>query len=281
MAKAVGNDFADQAQQLREGAGDCAEPYAARPGYDAMIQAMSGIMDLTGEPMGSPQKIGVAVADIFTGLYGVIAIQAALAKRAQVGTGQHIDMALLDVMVCVLANQALNYFVSGSVPKRLGNAHPSIVPYQTFAVQGGTVMIAVGNDAQFTRLCEVLGEASLADDTRFASNEDRVEHRDELVILLSQKLADCQRDPLLSRLEGVGVPVNTVEDVFKDPQVLHRHLRVDLADPTVSAGHIPSPRTPIRFSDAALTLVRPPPRLGAHTDELKRELGITPKGRST
>jgi crotonobetainyl-CoA:carnitine CoA-transferase CaiB-like acyl-CoA transferase len=130
-------------------------PYAERPGYDAMIQAMSGIMDLTGEPTASPQKIGVAFADIFTGLYGVIAIQAALAKRARVGTGQHIDMALLDVMVSVLANQALNYFVSGSVPQRLGSAHPSIVPYQAFQVQDGAVMIAVGNDAQFKRLCEV------------------------------------------------------------------------------------------------------------------------------
>jgi len=253
-------------------------PYAARPGYDAMIQAMSGIMDLTGEPGGSPQKVGVAIADIFTGLYGVIAIQAALARRAQVGTGQHIDMALLDVMVSVLANQALNYFVSGSVPKRIGNAHPSIVPYQTFAVQDGTVMIAVGNDAQFRRLCEVIGQVSLAGDARFASNEDRVVHRHELSVLLSQKLADWQRDPLLSRLEEAGVPVgpvNTVEDVFRNPQILHRHMRVDLPDPAVSGGLIPTLRTPIRFSEAELTIERPSPRLGAHTDELKRELGIT------
>src|SRR5882724_1329620 len=254
-------------------------PYAGRPGYDAMIQAMSGIMDLTGESMGSPQKIGVAVADIFTGLYGVIAIQAALAKRARAGTGQHIDMALLDVMVSVLANQALNYFVSGNVPKRLGNAHPSIVPYQAFAVQDGTVMIAVGNDAQFKRLCEVIGGASLAEDSRFASNADRVEHRDELISLLSEKLAVWQRDALLARLESVGVPigpVNTLADVFKNPQIVHRQMRIDLADPGVAGGQIPSLRTPIRFSDADLTLVRASPQLGAHTDELKRELGILP-----
>jgi crotonobetainyl-CoA:carnitine CoA-transferase CaiB-like acyl-CoA transferase len=259
-------------------------PYAERPGYDAMIQAMSGIMDLTGEPTGSPQKIGVAFADIFTGLYGVIAIQTALAKRARVGTGQHIDMALLDVMVSVLANQALNYFVSGSVPQRLGSAHPSIVPYQAFQVQDGAVMIAVGNDAQFKRLCEAIGEASFAEDARFSTNADRVKHRDALIALLSEKLADWPRDMLLSRLEGVGVPngpVNTVGDVFKDPHVIHRQVRIDLADPGVAGGQIPSLRTPIRFSDADLTLVRPSPQLGAHTDELKRELGILPTTQST
>ena len=252
-------------------------PYATRAGYDAMIQAMSGIMDLTGEPDGGPQKIGVAVADLFTGVYGVIAVQAALAQRERTGRGQHIDMALLDVMVAVLANQALNFLVSGQVPHRLGNAHPNIVPYQTFRIADGHVMVAVGNDEQFRRFCAVLGQPALANDARYATNAARVRNRDVIVPELAALLAAWQRAELLARLETAGVPagpINTVQDVFADPQIADRGLRVELDAPGVAGGRIPSVRTPIRFSAAELALGRPSPRLGEHTAEVRRELGL-------
>jgi crotonobetainyl-CoA:carnitine CoA-transferase CaiB-like acyl-CoA transferase len=254
-------------------------PYAARAGYDAMIQGMSGIMDLTGDPAGEPQKIGVAFADIFTGVYGVVAIQAALAQRARTGVGQHIDMALLDVMVSVLANQSLNYLVSGVTPHRLGNAHPNIVPYQLFSVRDGRVMIAVGNDAQFRRLCAVLGLGALAEDPAYAGNAGRVRAREALIAILSAALTAWNRADLLSRLEAVGVPagpINTVSDVFADPQVMSRQLRLDLEAPHIGGGSVPSVRTPIRFSGSDLALGRPSPMLGEHTAEILRELGAPP-----
>jgi crotonobetainyl-CoA:carnitine CoA-transferase CaiB-like acyl-CoA transferase len=250
-------------------------PYASRAGYDAMIQGMSGIMDLTGDPAGEPQKIGVAFADIFTGVYGVVAIQAALAQRTRTGVGQHIDMALLDVMVSVLANQSLNYLVSGVTPHRLGNTHPNIVPYQVFSVKDGRVMIAVGNDGQFRRLCAVLELDALAADARYASNAGRVRDRDALIAALSATVAGWTRDALLAGLESVGVPagpINTVGDVFADPQVMFRDMRIDLDAPRIAGGTVPSVRTPIVFSDAALALGRPSPRLGEHTAEILREL---------
>jgi crotonobetainyl-CoA:carnitine CoA-transferase CaiB-like acyl-CoA transferase len=254
-------------------------PYAGRAGYDAMIQGMCGIMDLTGEPDGEPQKIGVALIDIITGLYGTIAIQAALAQRAVTGRGQHIDMALLDAGTAVLANQALNYLVSGAVPQRLGNAHPNIVPYQAFAVADGHVMIGAGSDAQFRRLCELLDEPRLADDARYATNADRVRHRSGLVAALGARLRGRARAEILARLEAAGVPagpINTVADVFRDPQVLQRQLLLQLDAPGVAGGSVPSVRTPIRFSDAELALARPSPRLGEHTAEVIRELAAGP-----
>jgi crotonobetainyl-CoA:carnitine CoA-transferase CaiB-like acyl-CoA transferase len=240
-------------------------PYAARAGYDAMIQGMSGIMDLTGDPAGEPQKIGVAFADIFTGVYGVVAIQAALAQRTRTGLGQHIDMALLDVMTSVLANQSLNFLVSGITPHRLGNAHPNIVPYQLFAAKNGRVMIAVGNDGQFRRLCGVLDLGMLAEDARYASNAGRVRDREALIAILSAAFAGWERDALLA-------------DVFADPQVEFRGMRVDLAAPEVLGGSVPSVRTPIVFSAAALALGRPSPRLGEHTAEIAHELGLRRPG---
>jgi crotonobetainyl-CoA:carnitine CoA-transferase CaiB-like acyl-CoA transferase len=252
-------------------------PYAQRAGYDAMIQGMSGIMDLTGEPDGGPQKIGVAFADIFTGVYGVIAVQAALAQRTQTGHGQHIDMALFDVMTAVLANQALNYLVSGNVPRRLGNAHPNIVPYQVFPVADGHVMLAVGNDSQFRRFCEVVGHPECVTDPRYQSNAARVDHRAELVPAITSWLQAWTRDELLVRLSEVGVPagpINAVSDVFADPQIQHRAMRVDLDAPALEGGQVPTVRTPIVFSDAALSLGRPAPRLGEHTDEVRREVGL-------
>lgn len=252
-------------------------PYAQRAGYDAMIQGLSGIMDLTGDPSGEPQKIGVAYMDIMTGLYGVIAIQAALAQRERTGRGQHIDMALLDVGVSVLANQALNYLVSGTVPRRLGNAHPNIVPYQTFAVADGYVMIAVGNNSQYRKLCEALGQPELGTDARFATNEDRVRERKLLVNMLTDLLVKWQSAALLSRLEQAGVPagpVNTLAEVFTDPQVVHRQMAIRIPTPDVAEGTLPSVPSPMKFSDAQLSLRRPPPRLGEHTEEVRRELGL-------
>lgn len=250
-------------------------PYAQRPGYDFMIQGMGGIMDLTGEPDGPPQKMGVAFADIFTGTYGTIAVLAALAQRERTGLGQHIDMALLDSIVGVLANQSLNYLVSGVAPHRMGNAHPNIVPYQTFAVRDGYVIIAVGNDTQFARFCDFLGMASLATHEKFATNAARVSNREELIPKLSGSLAQRGREEVLQAMRERGIPagpINTLVDVFSDPQVMQRGMRVDL--PTTAGGTVPGVRTPIIFSAAELTLRHSSPRLGEHTDEILEELGI-------
>jgi len=258
-------------------------PYSHRAGYDFIIQGMSGVMDLTGEKDGPPQKIGVAFADIFTGTYGIIAVMAALAQRERTGLGQHVDLSLLDSMIGVLANQSLNYLVSGVVPRRMGNAHPNIVPYQTFALRDGHVIIAVGNDAQFARLCEVLGVPSLATDPRYATNAVRVENRAQLVEKLADPLARRERSELLSALEEQGIPaapINTLADVFSDPQVVHRAMRVDL-EATSAGGEtisVPSIRTPIQFSDAQLSIGRPAPRLGEHTQEILDELAASQSG---
>ncbi|EAV46017.1 putative conserved membrane-anchored protein [Stappia aggregata IAM 12614] len=252
-------------------------PYAHRAGYDFMIQGMGGIMDLTGDPEGDPQKIGVAFADIFTGLYGVVGVLAALRRRDETGEGEWVDMALLDAQVGVLANQALNYFVSGKAPKRLGNAHPNIVPYQVFPASDGHLIIAVGNDGQFRRLCAVLGLPGLADNPRYATNAARVAARSDLVPILTAETATRARDDLLAALEGEGVPagpINSVEDVFNDKQVLHRQMKVDLPATGVDGGSVASVRTPIRFKNGQLVLDRAAPALGEHTDEILMELGI-------
>ncbi|WP_417693235.1 CaiB/BaiF CoA transferase family protein [Roseibium sp.] len=254
-------------------------PYAHRAGYDFMIQGMGGVMDLTGDPEGEPQKIGVAFADIFTGLYGVIGVLAALRKRDVTGVGEQIDLALLDSLTGVLANQALNYLVTEKSPKRLGNAHPNIVPYQVFGVSDGHVIVAVGNDSQFRKYCAILGLPELADDPAFATNAARVANREALVPLLSAKMQTFPRDDLLKSLEERGVPggpINTVEDVFNDPQVNFRQMRVDLEAPGIQGGTVPSVRTPLKFSDSELVLQRAAPKLGEHTDEILAEIGMKP-----
>lgn len=253
-------------------------PYAHRAGYDYIVQGMSGIMDLTGEPEREPQKIGVAFADIFTGLYGVIAIQAALAQRERTGRGQRIDMALLDCMTGVLANQALNFLVSGKAPKRLGNAHPNIAPYQVFPVADGHLIVAVGNDRQFVRFANLLGREDIGADPRFATNALRVANRDVLTEALSAETVRFERDRLLALLEAEGVPggpINTVADVFDDPQIIHRKMRVDLAHSGARDRTAPGVRTPIVFSDASLALTRGAPRLGEHTQEILAGLDLT------
>jgi crotonobetainyl-CoA:carnitine CoA-transferase CaiB-like acyl-CoA transferase len=233
-------------------------PYAPRAGYDFMIQGMGGIMDLTGDPAGEPQKIGVAFADIFTGVYASNAILAALHGRAQTGRGCHIDMALLDTQVSVLANQAMNYLVSGEAPKRLGNAHPNIAPYQTFEVRDGWVIVAVGNDGQFRKLCQLLGLTAVPDDERFASNPDRIRNRDALSAMLAAALSQRGKDELLSALATAGVPagpINSVAEVFADPQVVARGMRRDL-------GALPGVASPIVIDGKRQVSDRPSPALG-------------------
>jgi crotonobetainyl-CoA:carnitine CoA-transferase CaiB-like acyl-CoA transferase len=247
-------------------------PYASRAGYDFLIQAMGGIMHLTGEPDREPQKIGVAFADIFTGLYAVVAIEAALIERERSGEGQHIDACLLDAQVGVLANQALNYLVSGKSPKRMGNAHPNIVPYQVFPVADGHIVIATGNDGQFKRLCGVLGIPEIGEDPLYASNASRVANRDRLVAALVERTRRMTRADLLARLEACGVPAGPIQDladVFADPQVIARGMRVDIADADAKGGSIPAVRTPISFSRTRLSYTCASPRLGADSGDVK------------
>lgn len=238
-------------------------PYAPRPGYDFIIQAMSGIMDLSGLPDGPPTKIGVAYADIMTGLYAVIGIQAALHQRASTGVGQHVDMALFDVMVGTLANQAMNFLVSGKAPHRIGMAHPNIVPYDGFPASDGWLIVAVGNDGQFARFAEVLG---LDVRPEWATNADRVAQREVLVPLIEARTRLWKRDELLAALEAHGIPVGPIHDVgeaLSDPQIAARGMVLDMVRD--DGAHVPGLRTPIRFSAADLVLGKPSPRLGEHS----------------
>lgn len=256
-------------------------PYAPRPGYDFIIQGMSGLMSITGEAAGEPQKVGVAVTDIFTGLYSVIAIQAALRHAERTGEGQHIDMSLFDTQVAVLANQNLNYLVSGRAPHRMGNAHPNIAPYEVFPVADGHVIIAVGNDGQFRSLCRVLELTDTAENADLATNSGRVANRARLRDSLVAALARWQRKPLLEALAAANVPagpINDIADMFADPQILARRMQIDLHDQSGNA--IPSVRSPIVMSRTPLRYHRPSPRLGEHTGEIMAELeGLTDEDR--
>lgn len=246
-------------------------PDAARPGYDYVIQGMSGIMDLTGEPDGPPTRIGVAFADLFTGLYAANAIQAALLMRERTGRGQRIDMALLDTMVAVLANQAQSCLVTGESPRRTGNAHPAISPYQIIPCADFPAIVTVGNDAQFERFCGALGLAGVAQDARFATNRDRVANRDALDAIIEARSAEIPRAELLEALDAANVPcgpINTVAQAFEEPQVRHREMVVDL--PHTGEGPHPYVRTPIRFSEAELRLERGAPRLDEHGEALRQ-----------
>jgi crotonobetainyl-CoA:carnitine CoA-transferase CaiB-like acyl-CoA transferase len=251
-------------------------PYAPRAGYDLMAQGMGGIMDLTGDPAGEPQRAGVPVADIFTGVYSAVGVLAALAQRERTGQGCLVDTALLDSQVGVLANQALNFLVSGKVPTRIGNAHPNIVPYQVFPVADGHIIIATGNDNQFAKLCAVLGEPKLPEEPRYRVNSDRLKHREELIERLSALTRRWSRDDLLAKLEAVQVPagpINALDQVFADPQVLHRGMKVERPSTQAKGGTIPGVRTPITIGGAPMAAERPAPRLGEHTAEILREIG--------
>lgn len=234
-------------------------PRAAQAGYDFLIQGMSGIMDLTGSPEGVPQKVGVAWIDIFTGLYGTIGVQAALAERERSGRGQQIDVSLLDVGVAVLANQAMNYLVSGVSPTRLGNAHPNIVPYQVFGVADGHVIVACGNDRQFAALCGALGLDDLAGDPRAATNPDRVDSREWVCSRLAEAMAGWTKMGLIGALEAAGVPcgpINTVAEALAEPQIAHRGMRI-------APEGVPGLRTPLGFSRSGLALEKAAPVLGS------------------
>jgi len=256
-------------------------PYAKRAGYDFMIQGLGGLMSLTGRPEGEdgagPVKVGVALTDILTGLYSTSAILAALAHRDQSGVGQHIDMALLDVQVACLANQAMNYLTTGTPPRRLGNAHPNIVPYQDFPTADGDFILTVGNDSQFRKFAEVAGQAQWADDPRFATNKQRVAHRAELIPLIRQATVFKTTAEWVTALERAGVPcgpINDVAQVFADPQVQARGLRIEL--PHALGGTVPQVASPIRLSGTPVEYRRAPPLLGEHTSEvLTRLLGLS------
>ena len=248
-------------------------PYAPRAGYDFMIQGMGGLMSLTGQPDGQPgaepMKVGVAFADIFTGLYGAIGILAALQHRNSTGQGQHIDMALLDTQVAVLANQALNYLVGGKPPGRLGNAHPNIVPYQAFPTKDGHIILAVGNDRQFREFCAIAGLDTLAAEERFASNRGRVENRAELIPQIAAVMKAKTTAQWVAALEAAAVPcgpINRLDEVFADEQVKARGLKLELtrADGTVT----PSVASPLRFSESPVEYARAAPALGADTGEV-------------
>lgn len=242
-------------------------PYAHRAGYDFIIQAMSGIMDITGESDGDPMKPGVAYADVFTGLYSVIAIQAALASREKTGAGQHIDMALFDTQLGVLANQASTYLMTGNTPERMGNAHPSIVPYQVFQAADAPFVIACGNDGQFVQLSKAFGQ-DYHTDPRFVTNKDRLAHREELIALMQAIIAKQPRDKLLKMMEGAGVPagpINTIAEAFDDPQIQHRGMKTP-------QGRL---RNPIRFSDLELGGNTTPPELDEHGKEIRKNLWNT------
>ena len=254
-------------------------PYRERAGYDYAVQAMGGLMSITGErddrPGGGPQKVGVAVADLFTGMYATVAILAALRHRDATGQGQAIDMALLGTQVAMLANLGANYMVTRQAPQRAGNAHQNIVPYQVFEVADGHLILAVGNDAQFARFCAVADCPDLPQDPRFASNANRVRHRDTLVPLLAARLRLRPRAAWLAALEAAKVPcgpINDLEDVFADPQVRERGMTVTLPHPHTDALQLVA--SPMKLSATPVQLRRAPPLLGQHTDEVLAELGL-------
>ena len=248
-------------------------PYAPRAGYDFIIQGIGGLMSITGErddlPGGGPQKVGVAVSDLMTGMYATVSVLAAVAEREKSGLGQHIDMALLDTQVAMTANMSMNFLASGKPPGRAGNAHPNIVPYQTFATADGHIILAVGNDNQFTKLCAVASRPELATDARFATNPARVKHRDVLIPLLEQAFATKPMAFWSEQLEAVGVPcgpINNLQQVYDDPQVRSRGMRIELPHPT--AGSVPLVGSPIKLSRTPVEYRSAPPTLGEHTEEV-------------
>jgi crotonobetainyl-CoA:carnitine CoA-transferase CaiB-like acyl-CoA transferase len=253
-------------------------PRRDQPAYDFLIQAMGGLMSVTGEkdgtPGGGPQKVGIPIVDLMTGMYAAVSVLAALARRDQTGQGDYIDIAMLDVQVATLSNQAMNYLVSGKVPQRNGNAHPNIQPQDVYTCADGDVILVVGNDRQFAGLCAALGNAQWATDQRFATNAQRVRHVAELSALLRERFAAWSRRDLIGALDRAGVPcgpINTVAEVFEEPQVQSRGLLVKLPHPC--GVDVPQVASPMRFAEAALQAGRAPPLLGQHGDEILAELG--------
>ena len=258
-------------------------PYASRPGYDFMIQGMGGLMSITGErddlPGGGPQKAGVAVTDIVTGMYATVAVLAALQERHNSGLGQHLDIALLDSHVAMLANQNSNYFNSGVAPERAGNAHQNVVPYQVFAASDGHLIVATGNESQYRAYCRAIGAPELGDDPRFATNRMRLANRELLVGLLTEIMRQGKRDDWIARLEAVGVPCGPINDIAQaqaHPQAQARQLRRDMPHPAGGVAAVTA--SPLRLSASPVEYRRAPPLLGEHTEEVLREvLGKTPE----
>ena len=252
-------------------------PYANRPGYDFLIQGMGGLMSVTGEPTdanghGGPVRAGVAVTDLFSGMYAANAIQGALLERHSSNLGQHIDIGLLDVQAAVLANQASNYLVGGDVPGRIGNSHPNIVPYQAFATADGHLILAVGNDVQFQRFCEVINQPQLAQDSRYESNRARVENRESLCALINELIKTANTKDWLQRFESSNVPcgpINTIDQVFADPQILARGMLISMAD--TRGGEIPLVANPINYNRSTIDYTVPPPELGSSTESILGE----------
>jgi len=253
-------------------------PYASKVAYDFLIQAMGGMMSITGEedgrPGGGPMKVGLPIIDLMTGMYAAVAVLAALARREVSGQGDYIDLAMLDVQAATLANQAMNHLLTGSTPRRYGNGHPNIMPQQVFKCRDGDIVLAVGNDGQYAKLCQALDRAELKE-ARYAKNKGRVEHRDELLATLARIFAEWKRADLVALLDPAGVPcgpINSVPEVFADPQIRHRGMRIDIEHPL--SGTVPQVASPMRFEQAPLVHDRPPPLLGEHTDEVLREIGL-------
>ncbi len=256
-------------------------PRRDQAAYDFMIQAMGGLMSITGEKDGAPQKVGVPIVDLMTGMYAAVAILAAVARRDRTGEGETIDLAMLDVASGILANQAMNFLVGGRIPHRAGNRHPNIQPQDVFPAKDGHIVLAVGNDGQFAKLCEAIGRPDWAQDPRFVKNQDRVRHEAELTPMLAERFRDFTRAELTAALDAAGVPcgpINAVPDVFEDPQVRHRRMLRDLPHPL--AGSVPQVVSPIRMQDAPLSFDRAPPTLGQHTAEVLAELGLTENDRA-
>ena len=251
-------------------------PHAARPGYDFIFQGIGGLMSITGErdgrPGGGPQKVGIAITDVLTGMYASLAITAALTHRDKTGVGQHVDMALLDAIVAFNANQILNYWCSDKVPQRYGNAHANIVPYEVFEVADGHAILAVGNDSQFSSFCRVAGRSELATDPRFATNPERVKYRDSLVPIVQDIMLTRTKHEWIEALEAANVPcgpINNMKEVFEDEQVRWRGLKKDMPHPH---GPVSTVASPMRFSETPVTYDAPPPLLGQHTDEVLRAM---------
>jgi crotonobetainyl-CoA:carnitine CoA-transferase CaiB-like acyl-CoA transferase len=255
-------------------------PRADQAAYDFAIQAMGGLMSVTGErdeaPGGGPQKVGVPIVDLMTGMYAAVAVLAALARRNEMGVGETIDLAMLDVGAAFLANQATNWLLSGRTPQRGGNRHPNIQPQDVFPCADGQLVLAVGNDGQFRKLCEAIGCPEWAEDARFATNSARVRNNPELTPLLTARFAEFERGPLMRALDAAGVPcapINSIPEVFDDPQIRHREMLRLLPHPV--AGTVPQVVSPLRFAEAPLRFDRAPPTLGQHTAEVLAELGLT------